>query len=98
MKRLLLAALLLASSLRGVDAQSAMSDMEDCLLTGSRAGAATVEYAGKTYYLRDAQCKAQFLTDPERFAQLFDALLELRASGKKAKSKPAPDTASLVPS
>ena len=61
---------------------------EDCL----KGGQVSVAYGGKTYRLADEQCKQQFLEDPERYSQLYDALLEL---GDKAKP---PKPASLVPS
>lgn len=73
----------------------------DCLLDKPTPTAETVEYAGKTYYLRDRACKDEFLADPERFSQLFDTLRELKASGqnpKKAIKPKTPDMASLVPS
>ena len=69
-----------------------------CVLPGVEGAAATAEYGGKTYYFRDAACKDEFLTDPERYSQLYDALLELQAEGK-ALPKPKPrEEASLVPS
>ena len=73
----------------------------ECLLDKPNPTAETVEYAGKTYYLRDRACKDEFLADPERFSQLFDTLRELQASGqtpKKAVKPKTPDMASLVPS
>ncbi len=73
----------------------------DCLLDKPTPTAETVEYAGKTYYLRDRACKDEFLADPERFSQLFDTLRELQASGqtpKKSVKPKTPDMASLVPS
>lgn len=53
-----------------------------------------VEHAGKTYRMASEECRAQFLSDPERYAQLYDALMELEAAGR-AKRAAAP---SLVPS
>lgn len=64
---------------------------EQCLAAKS---AITAEYAGKTYSLASEECRQQFLGDPERYAQLYDALLELQAQGRKAR----PATPSLVPS
>ena len=70
---------------------------EDCLLAGPNGAATSVEYGGKTYYLRSQACKEEFLTDPERYSQLYDALFELKAQGKTTR-KPAVSDASLVPS
>lgn len=69
----------------------------DCLVTDPRDAVAAAEYGGKTYHFNSAACKDEFLTDPERYSQLYDALLELRAKGQLAKAKPR-DEASLVPS
>lgn len=52
------------------------------------------EWQGKTYTFRYADCRDEFLTDPERYAQLYDALLEMQAAGQKVE----PPRASLVPS
>jgi hypothetical protein len=62
---------------------------EECLGKGF-----TVEHQGKTYELRYADCRDEFLTDPERYSQLYDALLEMKAEGQKVE----PPKASLVPS
>jgi YHS domain-containing protein len=70
---------------------------EDCLLAGPNGAATSVEYGGKTYYLRSQACKEEFLTDPERYSQLYDALSELKAQGKTTR-RPAASDASLVPS
>jgi hypothetical protein len=53
-----------------------------------------VEHAGKSYAVASAECRDLFLTDPERYAQLFDALIELQEQGKNI----APPQPSLVPS
>ena len=66
---------------------------EECLAVKAEA-AATAVYAGKTYYLTSAECRDQFVSDPERYAQLYDALLELRAQGAAIE----PPKESLVPS
>ena len=71
---------------------------EDCVLAGPEGAAASVEYRGKTYYYRDSVCKDEFLTDPERYSQLYDALLELKAQGKTIQKPKSHDAASLVPS
>lgn len=72
---------------------AAIHTPEECIVTKGEA-AVTVEHAGKTYKLRYEDCRTEFLSDPERFAQLYDALLELAAEGAVIeKSQP-----SLVPS
>lgn len=67
---------------------------ESCLAPAGR-GAVSVEYGGKRYDFTAAACREQFLSDPERYAQLYDALRELEREGA-ARLEPA--TASLVPS
>ena len=63
-----------------------------------KSAAVSAEYGGKTYYFKNQACKDEFLTDPERYSQLYDALLELKAQGKPLQ-KPKPlDNASAVPS
>lgn len=64
---------------------------ETCIAPG---GTVKVEHAGKRYALASAECRDLFLSDPERFSQLFDALTELAAAGKRV----APPQPSLVPS
>ena len=72
---------------------AAIHTPEECLVVKGR-GAVSVEHAGKTYNFRFADCRDEFLTDPERFAQLYDTLLELAAQGAVIeKARP-----SLVPS
>ena len=71
-------------------AQQPKNDPETCLV--AKRGV-VVEHGGKSYRLRDEACREEFLSDPERFAQLYDAIAELRAAGQTvAKSE------SLVPS
>ena len=70
----------------------------DCLAMGAGDAAASTEHAGKTYYFRSQACKDEFLTDPERFSQLYDALLELKAEGKPLQKPKPQDDASMVPS
>lgn len=67
---------------------------ESCIVTDGASSPVTVEHAGREYRLASALCREEFLTDPERYAQLYDALLELAAAGKRI----APATPSLVPS
>jgi YHS domain-containing protein len=72
---------------------AAIHTPEECIVTKGEA-AVTVEHGGKTYKFRFEDCRTEFLADPERFAQLYDALLELAAEGAVLeKSQP-----SLVPS
>ena len=54
-----------------------------------------MSYGGKTYHLANDACRTQFLGDPERYAQLYDALEELAREGAPLQ---APAKASLVPS
>ena len=69
----------------------------DCL-ADAKTAAATADYGGKTYYFKSQACKEHFLTDPERYSQLYDALAELKNAGKPLP-KPKPlDNASAVPS
>ena len=68
---------------------------EQCLAKASDASALVITHGGKTYRMANEACRAQFAADPERYAQLYDALLELEAEGTPLR---APATASLVPS
>ena len=86
MMRRLLVLLLIAAPLLAQPAP------EDCL----KSSRVTVTHAGKTYRLATEACRTQFLSDPERYSQLYDALLELEAAGKTIEVPP--DEASLVPS
>ena len=83
---------LLAAASATVAAQEAPAP-EECLAT-KRRRAVTVDHGGKTYRLANEACRAQFLTDPERYAQLYDALEELERAGTPLEAAPA----SLVPS
>lgn len=65
---------------------------EECVTSKSEITAA---YAGRTYAFRYADCRDEFLSDPERYAQLYDALLEMQAEGMVV-AKPRGE--SLVPS
>ena len=67
---------------------------EQCLVPAG-ARAVTVTHAGKTYRLATDACRLQFLDDPERYSQLYDALAELAAEGTQLTP---PAQASLVPS
>ena len=69
------------------------SSVEECLVTDGPA-AVTAEYRGQTYPLRNETCRDEFLSDPERYSQLYDALLELHRAGAAAP----PQQDSLVPS
>lgn len=68
---------------------------EECLVLKGSA-AASVTHAGRNYRFRYAGCRDQFLTDPDRYAQLYDALLELAAEGVVLDAPRADE--SLVPS
>lgn len=68
---------------------------EQCLAKSGDAPAVTVSYGGKTYWLANDACRTQFLSDAERYAQLYDALEELAREGTPLR---APEKASLVPS
>lgn len=94
MMRRLLAALVFAMTASLAVAEDPPSP-EECLVQKSGAPAVEVPYGDKTYRLANDACRAEFLTDPERYAQLYDALAELAAEGKPLA---APRSASLVPS
>lgn len=86
-------ALVLAAAARG-DEPLRPRAPEDCITTSKRKAVASVEYGGKTYRFLFADCRDEFLKDPERFSQLYDAILELEAEGIESA---APQD-SLVPS
>lgn len=67
---------------------------ESCIVRPGQKAAASATFNGKTYAFAKAECRELFLSDPERYAQLFDALAELAAAGEL----PAQREASLVPS
>lgn len=67
-------------------------DPEQCLV---KKGGVVVSHGGKSYRLAGEACREQFLSDPERYAQLYDALQELQAEGTPLR---APSSPSLVPS
>ena len=67
---------------------------EDCLAFRKAPGHVSVEYQGKTYLFREAVCRDQFLSDPERYSQLYDALLEMHRQGIATEAAQP----SLVPS
>ena len=73
---------------------AAIHTPEECFVAKGKP-AFTVEHAGKTYGFQYADCRDTFLGDPERYAQLYDALQEMAAEGL-AMAKPR--TESLVPS
>jgi YHS domain-containing protein len=72
---------------------AALHTPRECVVTSGKP-VATAEHAGKTYAFRFEDCREEFLTDPERYSQLYDALLELQSAGKKIEKAPP----SLVPS
>ena len=71
-------------------------DPTSCPTTADDASGFEVTHEGRTYYVANAACRDAFIAEPERYAQLFDALAELEAEGRA----PAPqaDASSLVPS
>ena len=71
---------------------AALHTPEECVVARSEI---TATYGGKTYAFRYADCREEFLSDPERFAQLYDALLEMQAAGMEIAPPPRE---SLVPS
>jgi YHS domain-containing protein len=81
--------------LTSVDPAAGQLPPEECLVAPGETPAATATHAGKTYAFRSAECAATFQTDPERYAQLYDALLEMRKTGTVPA---APRSPSLVPS
>lgn len=93
MMRRAIAALIIAVATPAAIAQNAPAP-EECLAKRGSASAVVVSHGGKEYRLANEACRAEFLTDPERYAQLYDALLELEKEGTPlAASGP-----SLVPS
>ena len=68
---------------------------ETCLAKPGDTSALTVTHSGQTYRMASEACRAQFMSDPERFSQLYDALLELEAEGTPLRTPTPP---SLVPS
>jgi YHS domain-containing protein len=87
----ILAALLFATVAVAQDAPAP----EQCLAKAGDASALAVTHGGKTYRMANEACRTQFASDPERYAQLYDALLELEAEGTPLRAPAAP---SLVPS
>lgn len=69
---------------------------EECIVKNGESAAASATFNGKTYPFSKVECRDVFLSDPERYAQLYDALAEMLAAG--AQLKAAPTDASLVPS
>lgn len=86
------ATLLLASSLDLLGQEAPAP--ETCRVLTDERTSVTVLHAGREYRLASEACRAQFLSDPERYAQLYDALAELEAAGRAA----VPRAPSLVPS
>lgn len=74
---------------------AAAQEPELCIARTPQQRVASAEFGGKTYHFTSEACRQEFSSDPERYAQLYDALEELEAvSGKVA----APAQPSLVPS
>ena len=70
-------------------------DPEACIPSPGQRPAVLVEHEGKSYPLTSEQCRDLFLSDPERYSQLFDALAEL--DPPPAEERRASENASLVP-
>ena len=68
---------------------------EECVVPPGRRAVVTATFQGKTYGFTKPECRDVFLSDPERYSQLYDALAELMAEGVSVER---PDDASLVPS
>ena len=94
MMRPAFAVLVLAIAAGVASAQDA-PEPEECLANAKDSSALVATHRGKTYRFKYEACRDQFLTDPERYSQLYDALLELEAEGTPLT---VPDTPSLVPS
>lgn len=94
MRKTIVACLIAAAGTVAAVAQDAPAP-EECLAKAGDAAALIVTHGGKTYRMASEACRAQFLGDPERYAQLYDALLELEAEGTPLRAPAAP---SLVPS
>lgn len=73
---------------------AAIHTPEECFVTKGKP-AFTAEHAGKTYGFQYEDCRTTFLGDPERYAQLYDALAEMSEQGMQLAK---PRAASLVPS
>ena len=69
---------------------------EACMVKPGAVAAASTVYNGRPYFFASIECGEEFLSDPERYSQLYDALSELAASGVPVKPTPADE--SLVPS
>jgi hypothetical protein len=67
---------------------------EECLAGRGDAVVEVATHGGREYRFKLAGCRSEFESDPERFSQLYDALLEMQAAGYELK----PTTPSLVPS
>lgn len=87
----LLSALLLACVIPG---RLAAIEPEECLVPPGSTAAASVEHDGSLYEFASVECRELFLSDPERYSQLFDALAELGVLPSDPRSS---ETVSLVP-
>jgi YHS domain-containing protein len=73
----------------------AQTPPEACIVKKGEQSVASATFGDKTYHFRKADCRDAFLSDPERYSQLYDALAEMLATGETIE---APREASLVPS
>ena len=83
---------LILASVRPVRAQDVPAP--ELCLAARESSAVSAAHGEKNYRFASEECRAQFLSDPERYAQLYDALLEMEAAGTPLVPQPA----SLVPS
>lgn len=67
---------------------------ETCIVPRGEKAIASTEFNGRTYRFTNTECRDEFLSDPERYSQLYDALAELGEAGTPLQ----PESASLVPS
>ena len=89
-----LTALIITALLPAMSAAAAI-EPERCLPSPGTRPAVVVEHEGKSYPLTSEQCRELFLSDPERYSQLFDALAELDPD--PVEEERAGENASLVP-
>lgn len=94
MTRAVLLAAIVASAAPVASGQEDPSPRQ-CLAKRNDPAAVTVTHDAKTYHLASAACRDQFASDPERYSQLYDALIELE---KRGEAMSAPASPSLVPS
>ena len=95
MRRAAFAVLLIAAGSAAAQPATAPQP-ESCLLTKGERPVASAEHDGKAFRFPSVACRDLFLSDPERYSQLFEALGELQEQGQL--EIPGEEEASLVPS